>query len=213
VTRGPAAPALELLAELAPFVRRVAALQATAIVRIRIDERAASAFASLPFGCLAGRSLATSNQSGGLDCAYEAAALIAWIDDPSGERPRPRDEEWRGGLPPMTGWRHLDAIPDDVLRLLVANGATALKKTSPGGRPPADVADALLDSVIATVSASGEAASVTLRMAAALTRLGFLPRGSHANVDVSGRWVRIAGRYGSVYVERPGARLSLSAPG
>jgi len=113
----------------------------------------------------------------------------------------------------MTGWRHLDAIPDDVLRLLVANGATALKKTSPGGRPPADVADALLDSVIATVSASGEAASVTLRMAAALTRLGFLPRGSHANVDVSGRWVRIAGRYGSVYVERPGARLSLSAPG
>jgi hypothetical protein len=40
--------------------------------------------------------------------------------------------------------------------------------------------------------------------------MGFLPRGSHAAVDVSGRWIRVAAAYGSVYAERPGTGLGLS---
>jgi hypothetical protein len=42
--------------------------------------------------------------------------------------------------------------------------------------------------------------------------MGFLTRGGPAHVDVAGRWIRVAGGYGSVYLERPGVGLSL-APG
>jgi hypothetical protein len=47
-------------------------------------------------------------------------------------------------------------------------------------------------------------------MLAALTRLGFLPRGGDGvAVDVTARWVRVAARYGSVYAERPGQGLTV----
>jgi hypothetical protein len=73
------------------------------------------------------------------------------------------------------------------------------------------VADALLDSVVLTVSADagGPGTPVTLRALSALTRMGFVPTGSHVAVDVAGRWTRVAGRYGSVYAERPGLGLQL----
>ena len=81
----------------------------------------------------------------------------------------------------------------------------------PGAQPRTEVADALLDSVVLTVSAdAGElSAPVTLRVLSALTRMGFLPRGSHVAVDTSGRWTRVAAEYGSVYAERPGLALHL----
>jgi hypothetical protein len=39
--------------------------------------------------------------------------------------------------------------------------------------------------------------------------MGFLPRGSHVHVDVSGRWTRVAAAYGTVYAERPGTGLGV----
>ena len=38
--------------------------------------------------------------------------------------------------------------------------------------------------------------------------MGFLARGSHAHVDVCGRWTRVAATYGTVYAEA--AELSLT---
>jgi hypothetical protein len=59
------------------------------------------------------------------------------------------------------------------------------------------------------VSGEGLSVEITLRTLSALTRMGFLPRGSHAAIDVAGRWVRVAAAYGSVYAERPGAGLTV----
>jgi hypothetical protein len=44
-------------------------------------------------------------------------------------------------------------------------------------------------------------------MVSALTRMGFLPRGSHAAVDIAGRWLRVAAEYGSVFAERGGLNI------
>jgi hypothetical protein len=77
-----------------------------------------------------------------------------------------------------------------------------------GAQPRAEVTDALLDSVVLTVRAEGGLqAAITLRMVSALTRMGFLPRGSHAGVDVAGRWLRVAAEYGSVFAERGGLNI------
>jgi len=94
----------------------------------------------------------------------------------------------------------------------VRTGALTLKEMAaregvPGAQPRADVADVLLDTIVLTVTADDDpslTAEVTLRALSALTRMGFLARGSHANVDRSGRWVRVAASYGSVYLEGPG---------
>jgi hypothetical protein len=50
---------------------------------------------------------------------------------------------------------------------------------------------------------------VTLRTLSALTRMGFLTRGSSAAIDVAGRWVRTAAEYGSVFAETDRGGLGL----
>jgi ornithine carbamoyltransferase len=80
----------------------------------------------------------------------------------------------------------------------------------PGAQPRAQVADALLDATVLTVSdGSGTSAEITLRALSALTRMGFLPRGGSIRVDTAGRWVRVVARYGTVYLERSGSGLTL----
>ena len=81
----------------------------------------------------------------------------------------------------------------------------------PNAQPRAEVADVLLDSVVLTVSRDDgpETAEVTLRVLSALTRLGFLARESHAMIDRSGRWVRVAGAYGTVYRETEPSPLTV----
>ena len=128
------------------------------------------------------------------------------VDEP----PPARDEMWRSGRPPSSGWRRIETVPDGVVRGLVRSGALALKEAAqregvPGAQPRAEVADALLDSVVITASDDdGRSAEVTLRALSALTRMGFLPRGGDTHIDVAGRWVRVVAQYGSVYLERPG---------
>ena len=45
---------------------------------------------------------------------------------------------------------------------------------------------------------------MSLRALSALTRMGFLRRGGSVRVDARGRWTRVVGEYGTVYLERPG---------
>ncbi len=203
------------LAELAPLVRRAAGLDPLTLIRVRQDGPAATAFVALPFAVLAGRSVSLEQPAAVADATYGAAELIAWLDDPALDEPTRRDAEWRGGLPPGGDWQRLDVIPDAVIRDLVRSGALTLKEAAaregvPGAQPRAEVADALLDSVVLQVADATSAAEITLRMVSALTRMGFLARDSHASVDVTRRWVRLAGRYGSVYAERRGAGLQLA---
>lgn len=204
------------LDELAPMLRRAAALDERSLTRIVTGTATVTGLVRLPFDVLVGRTLrlpADADRHAG-DHSVLARELLAWIDGGDAP-PAPRDADWRGGIPPITGWKRVDTVPDHVIRRLVRSGARTLTDAAareglPGAQPRAEVAAALLDSVVLTVSStSGERVELTLRLISATTRMGFLPHGSHLAVDIAGRWLRVAARYGSGYAERPGLKLSL----
>jgi hypothetical protein len=198
------------LVELAPVLRRACDLDRRSLVRIRIEGSAASVFVRLPFDVLVSRTVRAEPRDASLDIAVPAADTLAWLDGERDQSPPRRDEQWRSGRPPSSGWRRIETVPDDVVRGLVRSGALTLKQAAEregvtGAQPRQEVADALLDSVVLTVSDdAGREAEVTLRALSALTRMGFLPRGGDTHVDLAGRWVRVVAQYGSVYLERPG---------
>jgi hypothetical protein len=202
------------VAELAPVVRRGADLEPRGLARLRLTGEAATVLVRLPFGVLVSRTVTAPHRVEPLDLTVRAADLLGWLDGAG--VPPARDLEWRAGLPPATGWRRIETIPDQVIRSLVRTGALALKDAAaregvPDAQPRAEVADALLDSVVLTATDdSGARAELTLRAVSGLTRMGFLPRGGHAYVDAAGRWVRLVAEYGTVHIERQGQGLRLT---
>jgi hypothetical protein len=210
----PLAEASAQLFDTAPLVRRAVGLDPRSVVRVRLNAASVTSFVRLPFGVLVGRTVKVHWDGGKIDCVVSAKDLLAWLDGTSREAPASRDALWHGTIPPSGGWRRVETVPDAVVRNLVRKGATALQEAAqregvPGGQPRGEVADALLDSVVVTAQASGLRAEVTLRTLSALTRMGFIPRGSRAAIDISGRWVRVVSEYGSVYAERPGSGLTV----
>jgi hypothetical protein len=205
-------PIRPALAEMAPLLRRVVALDPRSLGRVRAAEDRVTLLARLPFAVLVARTVAADTDAQ-LDRTFAAAALLGWLDE-AAEVPEPRDADWRGAAPPSGGWQRVDTVPDEVIRALVRSGARALQDAAaregvPDAQPRAEVADALLDSVVLTAEASGIHARITLRTLSALTRMGFLPRGSSARIDVAGRWIRVAAEYGSVFGETEPGRLGL----
>jgi hypothetical protein len=214
----PSAAALADLEEFAPLLRRAVALDPAGLVRVRRAGQRVSALIRLPFAVLVARTVDVeprpAEQAPDLDVVLGCRDLLAWLDHELPVPPESRDAEWRSGVPPTTGWERVDTVPDTEVRTLVRAGALALQTATerdglPGAQPRAGVTDALLDSVVLTVSSPHQSVGVTLRSLSALTRMGFLPRDSHIAVDVAGRWLRIAAAYGSVYAERPGLGLGL----
>jgi hypothetical protein len=202
------------LAGLAPLARRVAGLDPWGLLRIRLGGRVAAAYALLPFGVLVGRTVRVDPAGVSIECVVRAHELISWLDGEAGEPPRRRDMKWRGALPPALGWRRIETVPDGVVRDVVRKGAATFRQAAAregvlGAQPRAEVADALLDSVVLSATEGDLHAEVTLRAMSALTRMGFLPRGSYVAIDVCGRWSRLAAEYGSVYTERPGTALGI----
>ena len=203
------------LAGVAPLARRVAALDPNSLLRIKVDTGMVAGYARLPFGVLVGRTVRTMWAGSTIDCAVRVRELVGWLDGQVAEPPPQRDVEWRGALPPTSGWRRVERVPEAVVRDVVGKGASTFRQAAEregvrldgpgrhGAQPRAEVADALLDSVVLTATDGGIRAEVTLRTVSALTRMGFLPRGSHVVIDVCGRWSRVAAEYGSAYVERP----------
>lgn len=208
--------------ELAPLLRRVVALDADALARLRRTASAASGFVMLPFDVLVARTVAAADLaiSDSADVAVGVGQLLSWLDGERDEPPVVRDGDWRTSMPPARGWMRIDTVPDSVVRGLVRTGALALRDAAaregvPGGQPRSMAADALLDSVVLTVTDNaGQRADVSLRVLSATKRMGFLPRDSEIGVDVGGRWVRVAAPYGSVFAERPslGMRLRKAGP-
>jgi hypothetical protein len=212
----------ELLVELAPVARRAVSLDPAALARLRLGPVAASILARLPFGVLVARTIAAADpadddDASTVDVTVRADELIAWLDGERDSAPQARDEQWRSGLPPEHGWRRIDTVPDDAIRSVVRQGALALKEagqSSQYGAPTQAMTDAMLDTVVLTATSPGEAgltAQVALRTLTALTRMGFLPRGSHVHIDVAGRWTRVAAAYGTVYAEAAGLSLTLGS--
>lgn len=204
----------KVLAEMTPLLRRVAGLDSRSLARIRTTPGRVMLLVRLPFGVVAARTLAAASVEQ-LDRTVRAAELLSWLDGDIGTPPVPRDADWRGAAPPIEGWQRVDTVPDDVIRKLVGSGALALKEAAqregvPDAQPRSEVADALLDSVVLTAEGGdGQQARVTLRTLSALTRMGFLPRGSHAAIDIAGTWVRVAAEYGSIFAETQGGGLGL----
>lgn len=202
------------LVELAPLLRRTVTLDASGLVRLRRRGERCSALVRLPFGVLAARTVTLDESGADYDTTVRSADLLVWLDGERTDPPTPRDAEWRSGTPPTAGWRRIDTVPDDEVRRLVRSGALALKDAAeregvPGAQPRAEVADALLDSIVLTATDGEVEAPVSLRTLSALTRLGFLPHDSHVAIDAIGRWIRVAAAYGSVYEQRAGQGLTV----
>lgn len=213
------------VAELAPVLRRAVDLDPECVARLRFGSANAAVYVRLPFDVLVSRTVTVTTDAGAVyaggpapavsDTTVLAGELLRWLDDEQTPPPIARDADWRGGLPPAAGWRRIDSVPDEIVRDLVRQGALALKDAArregvPDAQPRTEVADALLNSIVLIATADGMTgrAEITLRSLGALTRMGFLARGSHANIDVSGRWTRIAASYGSVFAERVGLGLT-----
>lgn len=205
-------------AEFAPLLRRAVGLDPACLARLRIGADAVRLLIRLPFNVLVGRSLEAAAPGGTLghrptvDVTLNAGQLLDWIDGTRPDAPPSRDADWRGAAPPDSGWHRIETVPDAVVRDLVRTGALTLKQAAerealPGAQPRAEVADVLLDSIVLTASdeTTGARAEVSLRALSALTRMGFLPRGSHVAVDIAGGWTRLAAAYGSVFAEPAGA--------
>jgi hypothetical protein len=201
------------LADLAPLIRRAVALDPASLIRIRTRPTAAHALVRLPFDVLVGRRIPGAFGIT-LDATYVTEDLLGWLDGDAPDPPQ-RDQAWRGGVPVESGWRRIDTVPDDVIRGLVGQGALTLRDAAgreglPGAQPRAEVTDALLDSIVLTVSDASTEIQINLRLLSGLVRMGFLARDSHLAVDVAGRWVRLAASYGSAYAERPGLGFKFS---
>lgn len=193
--------------ELAPLVHRVAGRDAATPVRLRHRGARSTVLAHLSTGTLVGRTVETADH-GEIDVTLRAGELRAWLDGERSELPPRADAQWRGGLPPATGWRRIDRVPDAVVRDLIRQGAQAHADAA-GRQLGTRAAEALLDAVVLTVQDGSGRAEITNRALSAVTAMGFLPRGSYVAIDVAGRWNRIAAPYGSVFAERPGATLDL----
>lgn len=205
------------LTDLIPLLRRVEMLDANRPVRLRVEPAAepggassVSAFIALPFDVLISRTLPWDDAYPAMDRTVPLPALIDYLLG-EGPEPEPRDELWRGGLPPVRGWTRLDAIADEVIRERVRVGAATLQELTElagDGEQVRQVAiDALLDSVVLTVSAAAGAGNATapipLRTLSALTRLGFIRRDSTVGVDITRGWIRVAAVFGAAYAVPP----------
>ncbi len=210
----PLSGAAAQVADAAPLVRRAVGLDARSLVRIRLDAHSMTCFVRLPFAVLVGRTISVQWDGAEIDCVVSGRELLTWLDGAAREAPPARDAQWQGTIPPRRGWRRVETVPGSIVRDLVGKGAEALKDAAlregvRGAQPRAEVTDALLDSVVVTAQAGPLRAEVTLRTLSALTRMGFLPSGSRAAIDISGRWLRVVAEYGSVYAEAPGSGLTV----
>lgn len=120
------------------------------------------------------------------------------------------DSAWRGGLPPESGFTHLDDIPARVILDLSREGAQLAKEHGSAHGPPVS----LLDQEVIEVSADDVVVGLPMRCVFALTAMGFLPQSADAvdadekiRVRASAAWLRIDARFGSVYRRRGHAAL------
>ena len=153
-------------------------------------------------GCWSSRTVATPGPAAPLDVTVAPRAVLAWLD---GEHRRaaaePATRTGAAALPPRSGWRRIDTVPDDVVRGWCAAARCAEGRRRARGRAGRAAARrgrrraARLGRAHRRAT-TAQRAEVTLRTLSALTRMGFLPRGSHIAVDVAGRWVRVAAEYG-----------------
>ena len=192
--RGPAD-----VADLAAFCARVLRLDPHGLVRLRQAEDRLAAYSRV-LEVLVSRTV-HSGQPGRLDRTLSAAELLATLE--GGAEAQPRDNEWRGTLPPATGWRRLDVVPVAAIHAAVRAGMATFEAVR--SRPDASaVGESLLEHEALTVTGGDQRAVLPLRVLAAAWRMGFLgaepaQAGTGCAVSVAGSWARLAAPNGSAY--------------
>jgi hypothetical protein len=178
--------------DFAPFAERAVGIDAASMIRFRCEPGVIGAFVRLPFDVIAGRTV-RSEHTQTLDVTVSATAFLNWLDT-GGPEPGRQDADWLSPLPPAAGWTRIDVVPDAVIRDLIRRGALLANDIDTRARQ-----EALLSSVVLTVTGGGRTVEVPLAPISAISRMGFLPRDASAGIDVARGWLRIAAPFGSTY--------------
>jgi hypothetical protein len=202
-------------ADLTAFVERATRLDPAAVIRLRARSGGlVTAWAATGFDVLASRVVAGTLRPDDLSVgADELARGLAEADSSGYVNPGfPMDSAWRGGLPPDSGFTHLDDVPARLMLDLAQRGAQLAKEHSSAQGPPVS----LLDQEVIRVSSADVSVGVPMRCVFALTAMGFLPQSAEAvdadeivRVRTLPAWLRIDARFGSVYRRRGDPALVL----
>ena len=202
-------------ADLTAFVERATRLDPAAVVRLRARSGGlVTAWAATGFDVLASRVVAGTLRPDDLSAgADELARGLAEADSSGYVNPGfPMDSAWRGGLPPDSGFTHLDDVPARLMLDLAQRGAQLAKEHGSAQGPPVS----LLDQEVIRVSSADVSVGVPMRCVFALTAMGFLPQSADAvdadeivRVRTLPAWLRIDARFGSVYRRRGDPALVL----
>jgi hypothetical protein len=194
--------------DLATFVERALRLDDAAVIRLREREDGRiAAWVSTGFDVLASRVVAGRIKPADLSAGADAlaAGLSATSDGGYVDTGFAMDSAWRGGLPPDSGFEHLDDVPAGVMLDLAQRGIALAKEHSSSFGPPAS----LLDQEVVAVSAGDASVGIPMRCVFALTAMGFLPQAGNAvaadeivRVRAQSAWLRVDARFGSVYRRR-----------
>jgi hypothetical protein len=202
--------------DLAAFVDHALRLDDAAVVRLRTrSDGLLTAWVATGFDVLASRAVAGRIRPDDLSVGADALARGLTQIDSSGyiDPGFAMDSAWRGGLPPESGFAHLEDVPARVVLDLAQRGARLAKEHSSSHGPPVS----LLDQEVIRVSSGDVSVGLPMRCVFALTAMGFLPQSADAidademiRVRALPTWLRVDARFGSVYRRRGDPVLLLS---
>lgn len=203
---------------LATFLTRALRLDPAAVVRLRRrGSSLVSAWVATGFETLAVRTVTAEL---GVDDATAAAdtVLAGLRTGHPVDLGYSMDSAWRGALPPVDGFTHVDDVPARALVELAERGADVAREHGGAHGPPAS----LLDQSVLTVTGAGDlAVEVPMRVVFALTAMDFIPHAGEkaesrriqptelVRVRATRTWLRLDARYGSV-ARRLGGGIPLS---
>lgn len=199
-------------ADFAAYLRRVLRLDDAAVVRVhRRDGDRVTVWAATGFDALVMRTF--SGALAGTDAVAAVDHLLSAVDDAGPiHLGFPMDSSWRGALPPVDGYVHVDDVPAHAFIELARRGAELAEEHGSAHGPPAS----LLDQQVLDIEGGGEHVPIPMRIVFALAAMGFIApdpqlvsQEEFVRVRVSPTWLRIDARFGSVYRHRRGA-ISLS---
>ncbi len=192
--------------DLAAFVDRARRLDEAAVIRLRQrSDGVVVAWTATGFDVLAARVIAGQVRPADICAGADALARgLADADDSGLVEPGfPMDSAWRGGLPPDSGFVHVDDVPASAVRELGQRGIDLSKDQGAQGPPIS-----LLDQEVIHVSRGDVSVGVPMRCIFALHAMGFVDinepvaPSEFVRVRALPTWIRIDARFGSVFRRR-----------
>lgn len=181
-------------------------LSSNAIVRIQVTGHRTVVWA-IVLGTLVRREF-HGRLVGADDIAVSAPQFAQRVDvsvssSPYVVLPDAADADWRGTIPPSSGWRVVEDVPARSLVEAVTAAGASLNDLEDYALDAA--ADSLLAKPALSIESPGERPiELSLRILVSLSRMGFLagPNGSEGNVArvaINGSWVIVATMQGAAY--------------